>query len=270
MKKYLSLLKEVLEEGNWKNDRTGVGIKHLFAERMQFDLSNGFPAVTTKKLMFSSVKAELLWFLEGTGDIKSLQEKGCNIWNENVEAWDGKEFETDAGRPYGVQWRNWENSDGEKTDQIAKAINKIKNIPYSRRILVSAWNPGELDQMVLPPCHAFFQFDVTNGELKLQMYQRSADMFLGVPFNIASYALLLHMVAQVTGYKPTEFTHVIGSAHIYKNHMEQVKKQLSREPLPRPELHLNPGVKDIDDFTMDDIELKDYQHHPHIEAPMAV
>lgn len=271
MQKYLSLLRRVLEEGDEKIDRTGVGTKSIFGPSRIYYMENGFPAVTTKELKFDKVKKELLWFLKGIRDIKPLQEMGCHIWDDNVEDWDGKEFETDAGRIYGVQWRHWKNSRGEEVDQIARAIDII-NSPewHSRENVVIAFNPGELDQMALPPCHYSFQLRVANGKLDLLMTQRSADMFLGVPFNIASYSLLLHMFAQVTGYKAGKFVHHLGDTHIYSNHIEQVKKQLTRSPYPRPELKLNPAVKDIDNFNVDDIELKNYQHHPYIKAPMAV
>ncbi|MEF8847126.1 MAG: thymidylate synthase [Candidatus Paceibacterota bacterium] len=271
MKQYLELLEEVLEEGDEGPDRTGVGTKSLFGKQMKFDMEDGFPAVTTKELKFKKVKAELLWFLEGTRDIKSLQEKGCHIWDANVENWEDREFETDAGRIYGVQWRHWKTSNGKEVDQIKKAINKINSDDWhSRQNIVVAFNPGELDQMALPPCHYSFQLRVSNGSLDLLMTQRSADMFLGVPFNIASYSLLLHMIAQITGYRPGTFVHSLGDTHIYLNHIEQVEEQLDRPPYPRPELKLNPAIKDIDNFTMDDIELKNYKHHPHIKAPMAV
>jgi len=273
MKKYLSLLEKVLEEGADKQDRTGVGTRSLFGLQSRYDLSEGFPAVTTKKLFFNSVKAELLWFISGSRDIKDLHEMNCHIWDANVDAdyWKEKrKHETDAGRVYGVQWRDWRNPEGDSVDQLEKAIEKLKNNPNSRRNIVSAWNPGELDRMVLPPCHAFFQFYVSEDKLSLQMYQRSCDMFLGVPFNIASYSLLLEMVAQVTGYQPGEFIHVMGDAHIYKNHFEQVKEQLSREPKKLPELKLNKDIKKIDDFEMEDIKLADYDHHPAIRAKMAV
>ncbi len=273
MKKYLDLLNYVLESGNDRPDRTGTGTRSIFGTQTRYDLSEGFPAVTTKKLFFNSVKAELLWFISGSRDIADLHKMNCHIWDANFDAdyWkDKKEFETDAGRVYGVQWRDWKDSEKKSTDQLKQAIEKIKQNPYDRRNIVTAWNPGELDRMVLPPCHLFFQFYVVGRKLCLQMYQRSCDLFLGVPFNIASYSLLLHMVAQVTGYEPGEFIHVMGDAHIYQNHFEQVKEQLKRKPYPLPKLKLNKDIKDIDDFTEEDIVLENYQYHPSIKAPMAV
>ncbi len=273
MKKYLSLLQKVMDEGVDKPDRTGTGTRSYFGMQERYDLSKGFPAVTTKKLFFKSVKAELLWFISGSRDISDLHERDCHIWDANVDAdyWkDKKEFKTDAGRVYGVQWRDWKNPEGESIDQLKKAIETIKNNPHSRRNIVTAWNPGELDRQVLPPCHSFFQLYVSEGKLSLQMYQRSCDLFLGVPFNIASYSLLLHLIAQVTDYEPGEFIHVLGDAHIYKNHFKQVKKQLTRDPYPLPKLKLNKNIKKIDDFKMNDIELINYKHHPAIRAEMAV
>lgn len=273
MKQYHDLLKYVLENGSERKDRTGVGTIGLFGQQMRFKMKDGFPAVTTKKLAFKTLTAELLWFLSGSSDNNKLQEMGCHIWdaNANADYWKPKaKFEGDLGRVYGVQWRTWQKSDGSTVDQIKEVIEKIKNNPYDRRLVVSAWNVGELDQMALPPCHMFFQFFVSDGKLSLQMYQRSADMFLGVPFNIASYSLLLHMVAQVTGLDADEFVHVLGDTHIYSNHVEQVKEQLSRKEYPLPKLWLNPKIKDIDKFTMDDIKLVDYQSHPSIKAEMAV
>jgi thymidylate synthase len=273
MQQYLTLLKKVLDEGDDRTDRTKVGTRSIFGQQMRFNLANGFPAVTTKKLAFKAVTAELLWFLSGSSDNKELQKMGCHIWDANAEAsyWKPKaRFEGDLGRVYGVQWRSWQGPKGKVVDQIAQVIERIQKDPTDRRLIVSAWNPGELDQMALPPCHLFFQFYVAKGKLSLQMYQRSADMFLGVPFNIASYSLLLQMVAQVTHLEVGEFIHVLGDTHIYKNHFEQVKIQLSREPLPLPKLWLNPAVKTIDDFKMEDIKLIDYQFHPSIKAAMAV
>lgn len=270
---YLAQLERVLETGQKREDRTGVGTISIFGMQTRYNLQEGFPALTTKKLYFKSVAAELLWFLEGSRDYKRLNELGSKIWNANAEAdyWKPKaEFECDVGRVYGVQWRGWKKPNGETVDQIKDVIDKIKNDPTNRRIIVSAWNPGELDQMVLPPCHAFFQFYVHEGKLSVQLYQRSADMFLGVPFNIASYSLLLTMIAQVTDLEPYEFVHTIGDAHIYLNHIEQVKEQLNREPYELPQLKLNEDIKDIDNFTMEDIKLVDYKHHPSIKAPMAV
>ena len=273
MKQYLDLLKDVLENGNDRTSRTGVDTRNVFGRTMRFDMGHGFPAITTKKLAFESLKAELLWFLKGSSDVKELQKLGSHIWDANAEAdyWKPKaRFEGDLGRIYGVQWRSWQKPDGTTLDQLATIIERIKTKPYDRRLIVSAWNPGELDQMALPPCHVLFQFFVAQGKLSLSMYQRSCDMFLGVPFNIASYSLLLHMVAQVTGLKPGEFVHILGDTHIYHNHLEQVKEQLKRQPFPLPKLWLNPGVKDIDRFTMEDIKLLDYQYHPAIKASMAV
>ncbi|MBI2098378.1 MAG: thymidylate synthase [Candidatus Wildermuthbacteria bacterium] len=273
MKIYLDLLQDVLENGVDKSNRTGIDQRTVFGRQMRFNMADGFPAITTKKLAFNAVKAELLWFLSGSSDVKALQKLGCHIWDANAQAdyWKPKaRFEGDLGRVYGVQWRSWNAPGGKTIDQIKNVIEKIKTNPTDRRLLVSAWNPGELDQMALPPCHVFFQFFVSEGALSLQMYQRSCDMFLGVPFNIASYALLLHMVAQVTNLKPGEFIHILGDTHIYHNHFDQVKEQLKRVPYPLPTLSLNPQVKDIDAFGMDDIQLQNYQHHPALKAEMAV
>ncbi|MCF7804999.1 MAG: thymidylate synthase [Candidatus Marinimicrobia bacterium] len=273
MKQYLDVLKDVLENGVDRPDRTGTGTRAVFGRQMRFDMADGFPAVTTKKLAFDVMKAELLWFISGSRDIKKLQEMGCHIWDANVSAdyWTPKaEFEGDAGRIYGVQWRHWRNPGGEEIDQLKQVIRQIKENPTSRRHIVTAWNPGELDQMALPPCHILYQFFVADGKLSLHMFQRSCDMFLGVPFNIASYSLLLHMVAQVTVLEPGEFVHTLSDAHIYHNHFDQVKTQLARTPKPLPTLSLNPDITDIDEFSMDDIALKNYEHHPGIKAPMAV
>jgi len=273
MKKYHAILREVYEKGDERKDRTGVGTRALFGIQIRYDMSEGFPACTTKKLFFEAVKAELLWFIKGSRDIKELHKMNCHIWDNNANAdyWKGKaEFEGDVGRIYGVQWRSWQKPNGEFLDQLKEVIEKIKKEPYGRRHIVSAWNPGELDKMALPPCHAFFQLFVAKGKLSLQMYQRSCDMFLGVPFNIASYSLLLHMIAQVTNYLPGEFIHVLGDAHVYKNHFKQVEEQLKREPFPLPKLELNKEIKNIDDFKMEDIALRDYKHHPSIKAEMAV
>ncbi|MEK9160743.1 MAG: thymidylate synthase [Patescibacteria group bacterium] len=273
---YLHSLRKIYEEGVDRNDRTGVGTRGLFGFQMRFDLAHGFPAITTKKLAFKAVKSELLWFLEGSNDdnrLKELNGSERTIWTDNAEAdyWKPKaKFPGDLGRIYGVQWRSWQKPDGGTVDQIKEVIERIKTDPTSRRLIVSAWNPGELDQMALPPCHVMFQFFVADGRLSMQMYQRSCDMFLGVPFNIASYSLFLMMVAQVTGYKPGEFVHVLGDAHIYKNHFDAVKEQLTREPLASPTLWLNPEVMEIDKFTMDDIKLENYESHPTIKAPMAI
>ena len=273
MKQYLDAIKHILENGVDRESRTGIATRALFGMQLRFNMEDGFPAVTTKKLAFNSVKAELLWFISGSSDVKELQKLGCHIWDANAEApyWRPKaKFPGDLGRIYGVQWRKWKAPDGKEIDQLAEAIKLIKTNPTSRRIIVTAWNPGELNQMALPPCHAFFQFFVANNKLSLQMYQRSCDMFLGVPFNIASYSLLLHMAAQVTGLKPGEFVHTLADAHIYHNHFEQVKEQLTRKPFPLPKLWLNPEIKNIDDFTIDDIKLENYQFHPPIKAEMAV
>ncbi len=273
MKQYLDALRYVLDHGVDKPNRTGVDTRSVFGMQMRFNLADGFPAVTTKKLAFNSVKAELLWLLSGSSDVKKLQELGSHIWDANAEApyWKPKaRFEGDLGRVYGVQWRSWRTPDGREIDQLAEAIERIKTSPHDRRIIVTAWNPGELGEMALPPCHAFFQFYVAGGKLSLQMYQRSCDMFLGVPFNIASYALLLSMVAQVVGLTVGEFVHTLGDAHIYRNHFNQVREQLARTPYSLPHLQLNTDVKNIDDFTMDDIALVGYTSHPSIKAAMAV
>lgn len=282
MRQYLEVLKDVLENGQGikpgekiRDDRTGVGTTALFDREMRFDLADGFPIVTTKKVAFELVKAELLWFLTGSRDVKELQKFGCHIWdaNANAEYWKMKaEFEGDVGRIYGVQWRKWRRPDGTALDQLGECIDRIKNKPQDRRLLVLAWNPGELQQMCLPPCHAFFQFFVGHGRLSMSMWQRSCDMFLGVPFNTPCYALLLHMIAQITGWEPGAFTHHLGDFHIYNHpdHMRGVAEQLTREPYPLPKLWLNPEIKNIDDFKMEDIKLIGYKHHPAIKAPMMV
>ena len=273
MRQYLDTLKYIMDNGVDKPTRTGVDTRGVFGMQFRYDMADGFPAMTTKKLAFNAVKAELLWFISGSSDVKELQKLGCHIWDANAEAdyWKPKaRFEGDLGRVYGVQWRSWKAPDGTQIDQLKDTIEKIKKSPFDRRLIVNAWNPGELDQMALPPCHTFSQYFVADGKLSVQMYQRSCDMFLGVPFNIASYSLLLHMMAQVTGLEPGEFVHTLGDAHIYHNHFDQVKEQLSREPYPLPKIQLNSKIKGIDDFTMDDIELVDYQYHPGIKAPMAV
>ena len=281
MRQYLESLKYILENGNDRRDRTGVGTRAIFGMQMRYDLSQGFPAVTTKKLPWKSVVSELLWFIEGSSDERRLAEilhgtrdpEKKTIWTENAEAdyWKPKaKFEGDLGRVYGVQWRAWQTPDGKTVDQLGNVIKKLKENPYDRRHIVVAYNPGELDQMALPPCHTMFQFFVADGKLSLQMYQRSCDMFLGVPFNIASYSLLLAMVAQVTELKPGEFVHTLGDAHVYLNHFEQVKEQIGREPYPLPTLWLNPAITRLEDFTMDDIKLENYQSHASIKAPMAV
>lgn len=273
---YLDTLRNIMENGVNRDDRTGTGTRALFGLQMRFNMADGFPAITTKKLAFKAVKSELLWILEGSGDdnrLKELNGSEKTIWTANAEAdyWTPKAaFPGDLGRIYGVQWRAWKKPDGTVVDQIAEVIEKIKTNPNDRRLIVTAWNPGELDQMALPPCHMFFQFFVADGKLSLLMHQRSCDMFLGVPFNIASYSLLLHMVAQATGLVAHEFVHSLGDAHIYTNHFDAVNEQLSREPFPFPKLWLNPEVKDIDSFTMDDIKLEGYESHPSIKAEMAV
>jgi len=274
MKQYLQALKHIMENGVDKPNRTGIDTRSVFGMQMRFNMADGFPAVTTKKLMFKSVKAELLWFLSGSSNVKDLQRMGCHIWDANAQApyWKNKaRFEGDVGRIYGVQWRKWKSPYTEEPiDQLKNVIEKLKTDPFDRRLIVSAWNPAELDMMALPPCHVLFQFYTDGKKLSLQMYQRSCDMFLGVPFNIASYSLLLCMVSQVVGLEPGEFMHTLGDAHIYHNHFEQVREQLKRKPYPLPKLWLNPEIKDIDDFEMDDIKLIDYKHHPHIKAEMAV
>ncbi|MDR0796021.1 MAG: thymidylate synthase [Tannerella sp.] len=264
MKQYLDLLNHILRHGESKNDRTGVGTVSVFGYQMRFDLKEGFPVVTTKKLHLKSIIHELLWFLKGDTNIRYLQEHGVRIWNEWADA-DG-----DLGHIYGYQWRSWPDYDGGTIDQISEVIQTIQQNPDSRRIIVSAWNVGDLQRMNLPPCHTFFQFYVSNGRLSLQLYQRSADVFLGVPFNIASYALLLMMVAQVTGLQPGDFVHTFGDVHIYTNHIEQVMLQLSREPRPLPAMRINPSVKDIFSFQYDDFLLENYTPHPHIKGEVAV
>ena len=273
MKQYLDILKDVMENGVDRPDRTGVGTRGVFCRTMRFNLEEGFPIVTTKKTAFNLVKAELLWFISGSSDVKDLQKLGCHIWdaNANAEHWKAKAaFEGDLGRIYGVQWRSWRKLDGTTYDQLSDVVERIRKNPSDRRLILAAWNPGELEEMSLPPCHAFSQFFVSGDTLSLAMYQRSCDMFLGVPFNISSYALLLSMVAQVTGLKPGEFIHHLGDAHIYLNHFDQVQEELQRDPLPLPYLQLNPLIKNLDNFTMEDIELANYQCHPAIKAPMAV
>ena len=264
MTPYLNLLRHILEKGTVKNDRTGTGTISVFGYQMRFDLSEGFPLVTTKKTHLKSIIHELLWFLKGDTNVKYLQDNGVRIWNEWADA-DGN-----LGHIYGYQWRSWRAYDGSFIDQISEAVNTIKTNPDSRRIIVSSWNVADLDKMNLPPCHCFFQFYVSDGKLSLQLYQRSADCFLGVPFNIASYALLTMMVAQVCGLKPGEFIHTLGDAHIYLNHMEQVETQLLREPRPLPKMILNPEVKDIFDFKFEDFTLKDYDPWPPIKGVVSV
>jgi len=264
MKQYLTLLEHILNQGVEKEDRTGTGTISTFGYQMRFNLQEGFPLVTTKKIHLKSVIHELLWFLQGSTNVKYLQENGVRIWNE----WADENGE--LGPVYGSQWRSWPKPDGTQVDQISTLIKGLKENPDSRRHIVSAWNVGLIDQMALPPCHILFQFYVANGKLSCQLYQRSADTFLGVPFNIASYALLTLMVAQVTGLEPGDFVHTFGDVHIYKNHLEQVKLQLSREPRPLPTMKINPEVKDIFAFTFDDFAIENYDPHPHIKGKVAV
>lgn len=291
MKTYLEALKQVLDTGTERTDRTSTGTISIFGMQQRYDLSQGFPAVTTKKLAWRAVVSELLWFIEGSGDEKRLREilhgsrasEKATIWTANATAdywqktgWPA--YPGDLGRIYGVQWRDWRTpmTDPDEgvcikhTDQLSDLIEGIKKDPYGRRHILTAWNPGELNRMALPPCHCFAQFYVANGKLSCQMYQRSCDLFLGIPFNIASYSLFTHMIAQVCNLEVGEFIHTLGDAHIYSNHVDQVKEQLARVPLELPKLWLNPAVKKITDFTMDDIKLEGYQHHPPIFAPMAV
>ena len=264
MKQYLELLDHVLKTGAMKHDRTGTGTISVFGYQMRFDLEEGFPLMTTKKLHVKSILHELLWFLSGSTNIRSLQENGVRIWNEWADE------EGNLGPVYGYQWRSWPAADGRHIDQIRQVVDSLKANPDSRRHIVSAWNVGEIENMALPPCHILFQFYVADGKLSCQLYQRSADIFLGVPFNIASYAFLTHMMAQVTGYKPGEFIHTLGDAHIYLNHTEQVKLQLSREPMKLPVLKLNPAVKDILDFSYNDFTIEGYNAHPGIKGEISV
>ena len=264
MQAYLDLIRRILLEGIERDDRTGTGTLSVFGHQMRFDLTDGFPAVTTKRLHWPSIIHEMLWFISGDTNVSYLQENKVRIWNE----WADEEGE--LGPVYGKQWRRWETEDGQVIDQIAEAIRMIKENPQSRRIIVSAWNVGELDEMALMPCHAFFQFYIANGKLSLQLYQRSADVFLGVPFNISSYALLTHMIAQVCGLGVGDLIHTIGDAHLYLNHLEQAREQVGRVPLELPTLRLDPSITNIDDFTADHIEILDYIHHPHITAPISV
>ena len=264
MKQYLSLLERVLAEGVKKEDRTGTGTLSVFGHQMRFDMSEGFPLLTTKKTHLKSIIYELLWFLKGDTNAKYLQDHGVRIWNEWADS------NGDLGHIYGYQWRSWPDYKGGAIDQISEAVHAIKHNPDSRRIIVSAWNVGDLENMNLPPCHAFFHFYVANGKLSLQLYQRSADIFLGVPFNIASYALLLQMMAQVTGLQAGDFVHTLGDAHIYSNHLEQVKLQLTREPRKLPRMLLNPEVDSIFDFKFEDFELVGYDPHPHIKGEVSV
>ena len=264
MRQYINLLRHVLEHGRLREDRTGTGTKSVFGYQMRFNLEEGFPVVTTKKLHLKSIIHELLWFLDGDTNVKYLQDNGVRIWNEWADE------NGDLGHIYGFQWRSWPTPEGTFIDQISQLINDIKTNPTSRRLIVSAWNVGDLDKMNLPPCHLLFQFYVNEGKLSCQLYQRSADIFLGVPFNIASYALLTMMVAQVTGLKPGDFVHTFGDAHIYNNHFEQVELQLSRTPFPLPQMEINPDVKSIFGFKYDDFELVNYQCHPHIKGEVSI
>lgn len=265
MQQYLDLLQHILNDGVTKHDRTGTGTKSVFGHQMRFNLENGFPLLTTKKLHLKSIIYELLWFLKGDTNVKYLQENGVRIWNEWADPETG-----DLGHIYGYQWRSWPDYDGGFIDQISEAVEAIKHNPDSRRIIVCSWNVADLGRMNLPPCHLLFQFYVADGKLSLQLYQRSADTFLGVPFNIASYALLLMMTAQVTGLKPGEFIHTTGDTHIYLNHLEQVKLQLQRTPHPLPTMRLNPDVKSLFDFTYDDFQLENYNPWPHIAGKVSV
>lgn len=264
MKQYQDLLKRILKEGVKREDRTGVGTLSIFGHQMHFNMADGFPLLTTKKLHIKSIIYELLWFLKGDTNVKYLQEHGVKIWNEWADE------NGDLGPVYGHQWRSWPDYKGGSIDQIKNVLDLIKHSPSSRRMLVTAWNPAEVDEMALPPCHCLFQFYVAEGKLSLQLYQRSADTFLGVPFNIASYSLLLHMMAQVTGLKVGEFIHTTGDTHIYLNHLEQVKLQLTRTPRPLPKIIINPDVKDLFSFHYDDFKIEDYNPYPHIPGTVAV
>lgn len=262
---YLALLRDVLDHGQRREDRTGTGTLGVFGRQMRFELADGFPLLTTKKLHTRSIFLELLWFLAGDSNVRWLQERGVSIWDEWADE------NGDLGPVYGRQWRSWATPDGRSIDQIALLVENLKTNPFSRRHVISAWNPADVDDMALPPCHCLFQFHVsTDRKLSCQLYQRSADIFLGVPFNIASYALLTHMLAQVTGLTPGTFVHTLGDAHLYLNHIEQAREQLSRAPLPAPRLRLNPGVSDVFAFTYEDITVEGYQAHPSIKAPIAV
>jgi len=264
MKQYLELLQHVLDHGSSREDRTGTGTVGVFGYQMRFDLSEGFPLLTTKKLHLRSIIHELLWFLRGETNIKYLKDNGVSIWDEWADE------NGDLGPVYGSQWRSWPDGKGGSIDQIANVVHDIKTNPFSRRLLVTAWNPAEIQDMALPPCHCLFQFYVNDGKLSCQLYQRSADIFLGVPFNIASYALLTMMMAQVCGLQPGDFVHTFGDAHIYKNHLDQVRLQLSREPRPLPTMRLNPEVKDIFGFRYEDFTLENYNPHPHIKGEVSV
>ncbi|PWG79763.1 thymidylate synthase [Pararcticibacter amylolyticus] len=264
MKQYLDLMQHVLDQGTQKHDRTGTGTISVFGYQMRFNLQDGFPLVTTKKLHLRSIIHELIWFLKGDTNISYLKENGVSIWDE----WADDKGE--LGPIYGYQWRSWPAPDGKHIDQISQLISQIKNNPDSRRLIVSAWNVADVEKMALPPCHCLFQFYVAEGKLSCQLYQRSADIFLGVPFNIASYALLTLMIAQVCGLEPGDFIHTFGDAHLYNNHLEQTRLQLSREPKPLPQMKLNPEIKNIFDFAYEDFSLENYDPHPHIKAPVAV
>ena len=264
MKQYLDLMRTILDEGHYKADRTGTGTYSIFGYQMRFDLQKGFPLLTTKKLHLRSIIYELLWFLRGDTNIQYLHDHNVTIWDEWADE------HGDLGPVYGKQWRSWEAPDGRVIDQITNLIEQLKRNPDSRRLIVSAWNPADVDQMALPPCHTMFQFYANDGQLSCQLYQRSADVFLGVPFNIASYALLTMMVAQVCGLKVKDFVHTFGDAHIYSNHVEQAKLQLSRDPRPLPQMRINPDVKSIFDFQYEDFTLENYDPHPHIKADVAV
>jgi thymidylate synthase len=264
MKQYLNLLQHVLDHGTERQDRTGTGTVGVFGYQMRFDLDKGFPVLTTKKLHLRSIIYELLWFLRGDTNIKYLKDHGVSIWDEWADA------EGNLGPVYGSQWRSWPDGRGGTIDQIANVVEQIKANPYSRRLMVTAWNPAEIEDMALPPCHCLFQFYVSDGKLSCQLYQRSADIFLGVPFNIASYALLTMMMAQVCGLEPGEFVHTFGDAHIYKNHLDQVHLQLTREPRPLPTMHINPERKSIFDFEYEDFRLEGYDPHPHIKGEVSV
>ena len=264
MRQYLDLMRHVLRNGSEKNDRTGTGTRSTFGYQMRFDLAEGFPLCTTKKLHLRSIIYELLWFLRGDTNVAYLNQNGVSIWDEWADA-DG-----DLGPVYGRQWRSWPTANGESIDQLAELVEQIQNNPDSRRLLVSAWNVAQIPQMALAPCHALFQFYVSDGRLSCQLYQRSADIFLGVPFNIASYALLTHMLAQVTNLKAGEFIHTFGDAHLYNNHLQEAELQLSREPRPLPRLKINPNIESLFDFSFEDFELTGYDPHPHIKAPVSV
>ena len=264
MQQYLNLMRHARDHGIRKDDRTGTGTLSVFGYQMRFDLARGFPLVTTKKLHVKSIVHELLWFLTGDTNVKYLQDRGVTIWNEWADE------AGDLGPVYGAQWRSWPGQDGQTVDQIGDVIAQIRKNPNSRRLIVTAWNPADVEKMALPPCHCLFQFYVANGRLSCQLYQRSADIFIGVPFNIASYALLTHMVAHVTGLKAGEFVHTLGDAHLYLNHLAQAEEQLKRDPLPLPRLIIKREVKEIDQFRYEDFEIANYQSHPHIAAPVAV